>query len=203
MANVHDLGTGLSPHGRGKPRGDSLLRLARGSIPARAGETPRESCSSRCKWVYPRTGGGNPPRAPRRARSPGLSPHGRGKLGRPQSGLMWPGSIPARAGETANQGFVDQTRGVYPRTGGGNSDLPNPRTVPPGLSPHGRGKRVLEWFDRGHTGSIPARAGETGNLTRGLSPRRVYPRTGGGNRFGRPHLRQFPGLSPHGRGKLA
>ena len=50
-------------------------------------------------------------------------------------------------------------------------------------------------------GSIPARAGETGEAAVGDGGRRVYPRTGGGNSTSPSQPSHRSGLSPHGRGK--
>ena len=111
----------------------------------------------------------------------GLSPHGRGK--RPPRVTPAPksGSIPARAGETAQWPSPRPLARVYPRTGGGNDNQPQPDYPGEGLSPHGRGKRVRERGSGVGGRSIPARAGETPVRAWAARPRR--------------------GLSPHGRGK--
>ena len=54
-----DARKGLSPHGRGKPRGSRLGCPSPGSIPARAGETDFGKMLKGVTGVYPRTGGGN------------------------------------------------------------------------------------------------------------------------------------------------
>ena len=51
--------SGLSPPVRGKQSPCHHPRLHRGSIPARAGETPRPLFEPLCKRVYPRPCGGN------------------------------------------------------------------------------------------------------------------------------------------------
>ena len=71
-----------------------------------------------------------------------------------------------------------------------------------GLSPHGRGKRVVFTFPAGLIRSIPARAGETIKRTGRRNGIGVYPRTGGGNLDVDFHHISQQGLSPHGRGKL-
>ena len=93
---------------------------ARGSIPARAGETPPHSGHSCSFGVYPRTGGGN------------------GQYG----GELVSGerSIPARAGETGTPYIDLLPERVYPRTGGGNLVRNVDSVIGIGLSPHGRGK---------------------------------------------------------------
>ena len=92
---------------------------------------------------------------------------------------------------------------VYPRVGGGN-DAPLYRgDTLRGLSPRGRGKPLPLIIDRLQIRSIPAWAGETGDMPMRGFAIRVYPRVGGGNRA---LLLQRPnreGLSPRGRGKRA
>ena len=155
------VGTGLSPHGRGKPWDVSSESVAARSIPARAGETQLSPVIRNQVWVYPRTGGGNYGSATPNSQFNGLSPHGRGKLyGRGCLAAIHR-SIPARAGET-NPPFSHHPQPeVYPRTGGGNP-RPTPRSaISQGLSPHGRGKRDERQRKRDSQRSIPARAGET------------------------------------------
>ena len=90
---------------------------------------------------------------------------------------------------------------VYPRTGGGNLLILTFRIRRTGLSPHGRGKRLIGSGFPGHWRSIPARAGETRGLRTAGSVGWVYPRTGGGNAVGVTGMGVGYGLSPHGRGK--
>ena len=131
---------GLSPHGRGKPNELDAGQPVSGSIPARAGETYSESPSPAPPPVYPRTGGGNQAHCHPPGRQAGLSPHGRGKPRRRPVSCCWGGSIPARAGETARCRSARSLSWVYPRTGGGNRQLPTGGQLAQGLSPHGRGK---------------------------------------------------------------
>ena len=94
-----------------------------------------------------------------------------------------------------------ESAGVYPRTGGGNFGLPECSGAWWGLSPHGRGKRVVAFAPQDKPRSIPARAGETQWYAVIESATSVYPRTGGGNNRRRRPRRPRRGLSPHGRGK--
>ena len=73
---------GLSPRGRGKPAAAPHLYVKEGSIPAWAGETVASKSTASAFAVYPRVGGGNLCTAAIRCASAGLSPRGRGKLGR-------------------------------------------------------------------------------------------------------------------------
>ena len=90
---------------------------------------------------------------------------------------------------------------VYPRTGGGNASRSVETETWYGLSPHGRGKPFPSGENSAARRSIPARAGETPFPTPLAWPRRVYPRTGGGNSVNSLELALGKGLSPHGRGK--
>ena len=192
---------GLSPHGRGKLADAVRPQAAQGSIPARAGETSYAPIDGIPQMVYPRTGGGNAAAGVQVQGQVGLSPHGRGK--RPPSALCnrSPGSIPARAGETAWPCPAGTAAAVYPRTGGGNGRRQQAEVDIVGLSPHGRGKRTARWSRHISTGSIPARAGETDRDAADCGWGWVYPRTGGGNSWSAYGRLPQRGLSPHGRGK--
>ena len=74
-----DLGAGLSPRGRGKPKGVRRRCAGRRSIPAWAGETPGKWEQLGYGMVYPRVGGGNGIRSLLSLKLMGLSPRGRGK----------------------------------------------------------------------------------------------------------------------------
>ena len=172
---------GLSPRGRGKRPAASSPASARGSIPAWAGETAIGEPQLHPFRVYPRVGGGNEmPQIFRRIRL---------------------GSIPAWAGETLQNLCQHPLLKVYPRVGGGNQNPVSGVPVSAGLSPRGRGKRLLRRRLVQRLRSIPAWAGETSCGGTGVAHRGVYPRVGGGNQ----HLFHQPaavgGLSPRGRGK--
>ncbi len=70
--------SGLSPRGRGNPKGGQDLLGRGGSIPAWAGEPPLSPLSPFAPGVYPRVGGGTPPPPPHAPTPRGLSPRGRG-----------------------------------------------------------------------------------------------------------------------------
>ena len=91
---------GLSPRGRGKPRGLGQHHRTRRSIPAWAGETSTLYLLYILMAVYPRVGGGNYPAKSSIAIHTGLSPRGRGKPWGLTAGPMRCRSIPAWAGET-------------------------------------------------------------------------------------------------------
>ena len=152
---------GLSPRGRGKPTLPTLAPSTPRSIPAWAGETHILLPLNAVGGVYPRVGGGNQVSNPGQVNHLGLSPRGRGKP-QPATALVErPGSIPAWAGETAQDDSHRLTSAVYPRVGGGNLWLVTSCQKQKGLSPRGRGKRVHLLQLHLLLGSIPAWAGET------------------------------------------
>ena len=151
------------------------------SIPAWAGETRPPWRMRRRAWVYPRVGGGNISGASAFASARGLSPRGRGKLGRVFCICAWAGSIPAWAGETALNTSRCALPSVYPRVGGGNRKAKAKGKAAQGLSPRGRGKLHMPPLAQRWIGSIPAWAGETLRWRMRSRARRVYPRVGGGN----------------------
>ena len=91
---------------------------------------------------------------------------------------------------------------VYPRVGGGNPHHSNRGMQWQGLSPRGRGKRVVGAPVAPQPGSIPAWAGETVCRCRYAARPGVYPRVGGGNAIPTDSETPRAGLSPRGRGKL-
>ena len=153
--------------------------------------------------VYPRVGGGNALCVVVDPLAVGLSPRGRGKPAASVLRLSASRSIPAWAGETYEAVGAVADAPVYPRVGGGNSDVPTPRSSISGLSPRGRGK--LSHIQDGvrSSRSIPAWAGETNLSTASRLPCGVYPRVGGGNHSVSVLAKVFVGLSPRGRGKQA
>ena len=147
-------------------------------------------------------GGGNPPDCSKSIAPGGLSPRGRGKPSRRRWDKERERSIPAWAGETKPNTLAMYRQGVYPRVGGGNllCDIPTSRTL--GLSPRGRGKRLMLLRYKRPRRSIPAWAGETFAYATPSDPVAVYPRVGGGNNAAAVSSVGAGGLSPRGRGKL-
>ena len=160
LGSVLGVESGLSPRGRGNPAFETLdLSLGR-SIPAWAGEPPKEVETDIQKKVYPRVGGGTPVKSSWKKSRTGLSPRGRGNLGGSPDIWLRTRSIPAWAGEPLAVGDVVNLDGVYPRVGGGTF-VENPSPVDQtGLSPRGRGNLPQEEGCVGVCGSIPAWAGE-------------------------------------------
>ena len=172
---------GLSPRGRGKRAHAVHIHNYRRSIPAWAGETDTTSAGKRTQPVYPRVGGGNTGARIPGELAEGLSPRGRGKRRYRYSKGFQRGSIPAWAGETMRAPVPSCSKPVYPRVGGGNPSSCSARWRYRGLSPRGRGKRLLFLLALLQLGSIPAWAGETSSRCPLGTAFRVYPRVGGGN----------------------
>ena len=151
---------GLSPRGRGNPRRRFVPVAHPGSIPAWAGEP------TGCQYiwvgisVYPRVGGGTPPRHVLHRHFSGLSPRGRGNQESQRSNPPCLRSIPAWAGEPYGPRWSQSDMTVYPRVGGGTEGGATEAQVDAGLSPRGRGNHERRGDARRYGGSIPAWAGE-------------------------------------------
>ena len=152
---------GPSPRVRGKRQKQQVVRCLKGSIPARAGETPIDSGSSAMLRVHPRACGGNSVARIYDLRRWGPSPRVRGKRQLAARAVAHEGSIPARAGETSGERRGRQVRWVHPRACGGNPVRTQTRTGRRGPSPRVRGKRSRSAHQPPTERSIPARAGET------------------------------------------
>ena len=191
---------GLSPRGWGNLRYVEAQHVHVRSIPAWAGEPLVREDVYEASTVYPRVGGGTRRLLFVRSFSSGLSPRGRGNPPDMVMNLILIRSIPAWAGEPSRQERTGVSVGVYPRVGGGTCNVGCPQIIDCGLSPRGRGNRILSQGSDGLNRSIPAWAGEPFTLAVPAMPTGVYPRVGGGTA----HLRQrrdaADGLSPRGRG---
>ncbi len=144
------------------------------------GGTSRPSAGSRSRW--------------------GLSPRGRGNLGRLECHHIRGRSIPAWAGEPRALWPDARRPAVYPRVGGGTSAPSSWMTTTRGLSPRGRGNRPADRDYPPGQRSIPAWAGEPYQVPPLNGPKAVYPRVGGGTRPAADHRDWQRGLSPRGRG---
>ena len=173
---------GLSPRGRGNHRRHYRGRGIRGSIPAWAGKPSKLQCVTVPTAVYPRVGGETMMQCTVQSVTQGLSPRGRGNLGRQHVRMEYAGSIPAWAGKPTRWMRVPHHSAVYPRVGGetrSRGAFPGRLT---GLSPRGRGnlKRVV--VDPALQRSIPAWAGKPPEKSIRHHPQQVYPRVGGETR---------------------
>ena len=91
----------------------------------------------------------------------GSSPHMRGTLGLPKAITAIRGIIPAYAGNTLRQKFLDMPQWDHPRICGEHSPFSTIFTVAMGSSPHMRGTRSARIAAARGTGIIPAYAGNT------------------------------------------
>ena len=176
---------GLSPRVRGNRRNAAPCQLYAGSIPACAGEPDRGVQSGILTTVYPRVCGGTKASLAAVPAGLGLSPRVRGNPfadGRKGRGR---GSIPACAGEPANEIFASYVQLLS------------------GLSPRVRGNQPTRYSGGLSTGRVyPRVCGGTARRDAGTcwASRAVYPRVCGGT--SRPTKRGgHPcGLSPRVRG---
>ena len=171
---------GLSPHGRGILRVFAIAPGAVGPIPAWAGDTRARAAAHPRSWAYPRMGGGYDARRAEDVVVEGLSPHGRGIRDRHERARSARGPIPAWAGDTVGTGSGGSDSGAYPRMGGGYMNASAIVAFFQGLSPHGRGIRLLHCAVASRIGPIPAWAGDTRRAALRRRPRGAYPRMGGG-----------------------
>ncbi len=175
--------TGRSPRGRGRPKNAIRPDVVHGSIPAWAGETPRDHGPGSRPGVDPRVGGGDHVTITFAPYATGRSPRGRGRRSKLVNGAALDRSIPAWAGETAPQTTQVPVRGVDPRVGGGDPWTRSSPWPDRGRSPRGRGRPRR----RPHSGSRPA----------------VDPRVGGGDGDLGFTVEGENGRSPRGRGRRA
>ena len=170
---------GSSPLARGTPSGWSGSTRARGLIPARAGNTWSQSSGVSSFGAHPRSRGEHVGFQVAHWPSSGSSPLARGtpSVLTSYSSSGW--LIPARAGNTAQNGLLPLTYWAHPRSRGEHVWRSGRRKERRGSSPLARGTQ------RGHGGAergrglIPARAGNTirGEVSRGGE--RAHPRSRG------------------------
>ncbi len=130
----------------------------------------------------------------------GLSPRVRGSPHGKDSSRCWGRSIPACAGEPANNGQVRVMVEVYPRVCGGAFADVDPTAGAVGLSPRVRGSPAGPYPTWSSRRSIPACAGEPVQHPPAHQHHQVYPRVCGGA-WNRPIIgTKDSGLSPRVRG---
>ncbi|AOG03304.1 hypothetical protein BSY19_4798 (plasmid) [Bosea sp. RAC05] len=112
-------------------------------------------------------------------------------------------SIPARAGETSGARRRLPVAKVHPRACGGDDLLGRSRRRGCGPSPRVRGRLKTSIRASSSSGSIPARAGETGLSRSTAGPVRVHPRACGGDTHASRRRLVRPGPSPRVRGRLS
>ena len=172
-----------------------------GLIPAHAGKTlarPRRLYACR---AHPRSRGENESRAARTWSTYGSSPLTRGKL-RAGGDLDGPaGLIPAHAGKTTSGGNDRTYSWAHPRSRGENADESRRSVIPKGSSPLTRGKHEEPLRGASRAGLIPAHAGKTPILRRGVFAPGAHPRSRGENGMTPAGTGVPAGSSPLTRGK--
>ena len=191
---------GLSPPTRGIHSVVALFPCLAGSIPAYAGDPI-------CGWrnwghreVYPRLRGGSSSSNSRVLALAGLSPPTRGIQALPFSSIRCGRSIPAYAGDPAQNRAPTVLGRVYPRLRGGSFARAGAILRQPGLSPPTRGIPEGKPLSIQLPGSIPAYAGDPAASKCPTQLGRVYPRLRGGSDAKTIQRRDEAGLSPPTRG---
>ena len=191
---------GLSPRLRGNLDGEEVAVGVTGSIPAPAGEPEGGQEETPPKKVYPRACGGTLSLDKRHQLLQGLSPRLRGNLVAHLRIRHIRGSIPAPAGEPADDNKLPAGSAVYPRACGGTGCESGGKRTIDGLSPRLRGNRLRASRTARVPGSIPAPAGEPIAANSSLRRATVYPRACGGTFVEGEQFTQQQGLSPSLRG---
>ena len=188
---------------RGNRPGRWVSGWRKRSIPACAGE-PRPTWPSRSGGaVYPRVCGGTGDFGVALRRRHGLSPRVRGNPVGVVSANRGDWSIPACAGEPCGGVRRQSRREVYPRVCGGTRAQQDDPDLAAGLSPRVRGNLYRRPVAGACRGSIPACAGEPGDVHAGQRVGGVYPRVCGGTPAPARYLYTMEGLSPRVRGNPA
>ena len=170
---------GLSPLARGNRHQVLNIRRWQGPIPARAGQPSRCAASGPDLGAYPRSRGATWARADQMALILGLSPLARGNPLLIWHAALFPGPIPARAGQPAFMARISSVSRAYPRSRGATSKRWRCRNSPSGLSPLARGNHAPSRSAHRPAGPIPARAGQPTACRTTQPPSGAYPRSRG------------------------
>ena len=170
-------------------------------IPAHAGKTEQPPNRPQPAPAHPRSRGENVAGVIEGDRHCGSSPLTRGKRAR-HSGLLYVSwLIPAHAGKTRPTRGCGWPSRAHPRSRGENARSLSCRAAIWGSSPLTRGKRVpLAWIGP-RPRLIPAHAGKTPTVRRGVAQVPAHPRSRGENPPPNSHGWWGAGSSPLTRGK--
>ena len=157
--------TGSSPLARGTPGGHGDRHGQHRFIPARAGNTGGADAAGAVLPVHPRSRGEHSSPVLRAPSTSGSSPLARGTPTAPPPSGRSGRFIPARAGNTGTAHRLDDLRAVHPRSRGEHPGGSNIAPVLCGSSPLARGTRLHGHALRERTRFIPARAGNTLQLS--------------------------------------
>ena len=153
--------TGSSPRARGTRAGNQSGCDLRRFIPAGAGNTLEHSERRCIIEVHPRGRGEHVAGLSRRRTPTGSSPRARGTLIPSTLSQVFPGFIPAGAGNTWHPTPRPHRDTVHPRGRGEHSLDAAVRAVEAGSSPRARGTRRTPLLGRSRRRFIPAGAGNT------------------------------------------
>ena len=159
---------GSSPRGRGTHIQPRMPMRRNRFIPAWAGNTPSTWAPSSRSAVHPRVGGEHEELSTPACRGVGSSPRGRGTLGEDPGCVEGLRFIPAWAGNTLDSHPSAACTSVHPRVGGEHSVTISRTRRTTGSSPRGRGTPVAWIKHRIASRFIPAWAGNTLELRRGI-----------------------------------
>ena len=200
MLNSTKYSVGSSPLARGTLEAIDPQLIARGLIPARAGNTRRSARTRSCIWAHPRSRGEHIPDVTPPARVEGSSPLARGTLDNFAGNCLVAGLIPARAGNTPVTARAVQPKRAHPRSRGEHVPLRITKKERMGSSPLARGTPRGFVERSGLVGLIPARAGNTMGLTSSSYAARAHPRSRGEHPRITPRAAASGGSSPLARG---
>ncbi len=152
-------------------------------------------------WVDPRVRGGGIIAFLILINSRGRSPRTRGRQLFALRIILFPGSIPAYAGEAPLCFSTPRRSRVDPRVRGGGPLAVRPPVFFKGRSPRTRGRRGGELAEYGVVGSIPAYAGEAALVPIMAKIVQVDPRVRGGGVCRAGEVLVMSGRSPRTRGR--
>ena len=171
---------GTSPRMRGKRAQSRSYAYSIGNIPAYAGKTPAPASATAATKEHPRVCGENLPSDKIQEAFTGTSPRMRGKRSNPACLRTNSGNIPAYAGKTHGLPALSPYLAEHPRVCGENFDSRLERVNREGTSPRMRGKPAPSASSSPPNRNIPAHAGKTASVAKGvLGLRGTSPRTRG------------------------
>ncbi len=170
MSTASATVSGSSPLARGTPECVFTPRLLVGIIPARAGNTTCRPALDRPRPDHPRSRGEHLSAVNRQEIAPGSSPLARGTLRKGDRVACAFRIIPARAGNTVTHYLAAPGSPDHPRSRGEHRQPWKLTELDAGSSPLARGTRVVFADVRPSRGIIPARAGNTFEISTGDTP---------------------------------
>ena len=194
--------TGSPPHGRGKAKSCSMVRISSRITPAWAGKRPGMNVTSSRSGDHPRMGGEKRSSLATAVKIEGSPPHGRGKAGFSLYSTIGNRITPAWAGKSISVLCSYWSSWDHPRMGGEKPDQRGNRPQRAGSPPHGRGKDADTDYPPEVEGITPAWAGKRPNQRRPERLVRDHPRMGGEKTEHCSCMGIKQGSPPHGRGKV-